>query len=262
MSHRNLVVKRLSIPFARHRSHFSLPRSKKNFSYCTTIVKFFSEQRRPAYNRWKPIYIKMLIYTWNLIDYNNVLFSEQNIRTFLHFKNHQNIRKPLHLLYSLQFHTSNLYAFWRRVRKVATISWEEGRKIPYARDIHERNTLSMRGRQPPIGALDLPSLSTKRSLSLSLDEMAIVRIQAGTQLDGRESRSRKDGAKWIEYRSAKDKIVSRRYYRFSLVPYSLPRLCERVTWKWSRVYNKKCVYDCYPRMLVACWRISARKSGI
>lgn len=168
MSHRNLVVKRLSIPFARHRSHFSLPRSKKNFSYCTTIVKFFSEQRRPAYNRWKPIYIKMLIYTWNLIDYNNVLFSEQNIRTFLHFKNHQNIRKPLHRLYSLQFHTSNLCAFWRRVRKVATISWEEGRKMPYARDIHERNTLSMRGRQPPIGALDLPSLSTKRSLSLSL----------------------------------------------------------------------------------------------
>lgn len=87
-------------------------------------------------------------------------------------------------------------------------------------------------------------------LSLSLGEMAIVRIQAGTQLDGRESRSRKDGAKWIEYRSAKDKIVSRRYYRFSLVPYSLPRLCERVTWKWSRVYNKKCVYDCYPRMPV------------
>lgn len=40
--------------------------------------------------------------------------------------------------------------------------------MPYARDIHERNTLSMRGRQPPIGALDLPSLSTKRSLSLSL----------------------------------------------------------------------------------------------
>lgn len=203
MSHRNLVARKTTFHSPRATPFSFLPRSKKNFSYRTMIVKFFSENEG------------QLATTENQLTSKRQSICEREIQSQFSTKNQR----------LTSFHISNLRAFWRRSWKTGNTFL--GRKIPYARDIYiyiiftSGSSATNRSTRFPISFHDVFSTTRRRSL-----EYKRARNQMAEQ---RESRSRKDGAKWIEYRSAKDKIVSRRYYRFSLVPYSLPRLCERAT---------------------------------
>lgn len=161
MSHRNLVARKTTFHSPRATPFSFLPRSKKNFSYRTMIVKFFSENEG------------QLATTENQLTSKRQSICEREIQSQFSTKNQR----------LTSFHISNLRAFWRRSWKTGNTFL--GRKIPYARDIyiyiyyiHER----------------ILSHQSKHSIShffprrVLYNETAIVGIQAGTQLDGRVAR--------------------------------------------------------------------------
>lgn len=102
MSHRNLVARKTTFHSPRATPFSFLPRSKKNFSYRTMIVKFFSENEG------------QLATTENQLTSKRQSICEREIQSQFSTKNQR----------LTSFHTSNLRAFRRRVGKLATPSWD------------------------------------------------------------------------------------------------------------------------------------------